>query len=387
MATVRCADGRRRLLVAAAGCAVLVWLLLRWPGTSGRSQEPAAADSGQESVEVLTPRSAVETLIQLCQEVSVTRGGLSPELRQTMVDVCLQLGHSAPPSTQTNSCGKAITYDAIGRLGNLMGLYAIVFSMGRMYGATGYVESGMWSTLHKYFPHITLKSTADAPHDAKWEDISYQQAQAKLECRPGDGVQPRFFRITNYPDRNGIDVFHPFYDDIKREFRFSDALQRQAQEFLHYARGNRSSVTYIGFHVRRTDYQAYINKTYNGTLPDDVYFNKTMSYYRERFSDALFIVCSDDLNYVAKQMDAKQHDDIVIAGNRNIGDPGRDMALLSACNHSVVTVGTYGFWGAYLAGGTVLVPDEKAHLSRADGRVPLLVVQNAGATNWVTLWS
>ncbi|XP_043229859.1 galactoside alpha-(1,2)-fucosyltransferase 2-like [Amphibalanus amphitrite] len=326
--------------------------------------------------------SAADSLRGACDRLRASVTGLAPDVRQVMRWVCEQVGGALPRELDTMGCNKAVMYHPIGRLGNLMGLYAIVYSFSRMYGTTGYVESHMWSTLHKYFPDISLQS---APNDTKWKDITYQQAPSKLECQPGEGTESRFYRITNYPDRNGIDVFHPFYDEIRREFRFSDALQKQAQEFLWHARGNRSSVTYIGFHVRRTDYQAYIKKQYNSTLPDDLYFNKTLTYYRQRFSDALFIVCSDDLNYVAKQMNAKQNDDIVIAGNRNIGDPGRDMALLSACNHSVVTVGTYGFWGAYLAGGTVLVPERQTHLSRGDRHAPLLEIQLAGATNWVPM--
>ncbi|KAF0304659.1 Galactoside 2-alpha-L-fucosyltransferase 2 [Amphibalanus amphitrite] len=304
-----------------------------------------------------------------------------------MVDVCGQLGHSTPPA-QPTGCRKAISYDAIGRLGNLMGLYAIIYSLGRSYGATGYVESGMWGTLHKYFPGISLKSVELAPQDAVWEDITYQEVHRKLECQPGENnAEPSYYRIMDWPARNGIDVFHPFRAELRHEFTFAAALQDEAQTFLRSARGNRTSATYIGFHVRRTDFEAYVRKKYGRTLPDVEYFERTLTYYRERFSDALFIVCSDDIDFVTERLNAKQNDDILIAGNRDISDPGRDMALLSACNHSVVTVGTYGFWGAYLAGGTVLAPDEKAHLSRADGSVPLMVVQKAGATNWVMLWS
>ena len=30
---------------------------------------------------------------------------------------------------------------------------------------------------------------------------------------------------------------------------------------------------------------------------------------------------------------------------------GRDLALLAACNHTIVSQGMYGAWGAFLAGG------------------------------------
>ena len=35
------------------------------------------------------------------------------------------------------------------------------------------------------------------------------------------------------------------------------------------------------------------------------------------------------------------------------------MAILAACNHTIITAGSYGFWAGYLAGGTVVYPDLK----------------------------
>jgi hypothetical protein len=35
---------------------------------------------------------------------------------------------------------------------------------------------------------------------------------------------------------------------------------------------------------------------------------------------------------------------------------GIDLALLSLANHSIMTLGTFGMWGAILAGGDCLIP-------------------------------
>ena len=35
-------------------------------------------------------------------------------------------------------------------------------------------------------------------------------------------------------------------------------------------------------------------------------------------------------------------------------DVGEDLALLAACNHSIISYGTFGMWAAILAGGEVL---------------------------------
>ena len=36
-------------------------------------------------------------------------------------------------------------------------------------------------------------------------------------------------------------------------------------------------------------------------------------------------------------------------------DVGADLALLAACNHSIVTYGTFGLWGALLSGGATIM--------------------------------
>lgn len=54
----------------------------------------------------------------------------------------------------------------------------------------------------------------------------------------------------------------------------------------------------------------------------------------------------------------------LIGNNRTTDDiailprlPEEDMSLLAQCNHSIITVGTYGFWAGYLSAGITLYPD------------------------------
>ena len=38
-------------------------------------------------------------------------------------------------------------------------------------------------------------------------------------------------------------------------------------------------------------------------------------------------------------------------------DIGDDLALLAACNHTILSYGTFGQWAAFLAGGKVIISD------------------------------
>ena len=94
----------------------------------------------------------------------------------------------------------------------------------------------------------------------------------------------------------------------------------------------------------------------------------------------VFIVCTDDMfwskesftNAVSREID---HVTVDIPDNSDVGNLSNgdvmnvttatsavvifseghgaeeDLAILSSCNHTIMTVGTYGWWAGYLAGG------------------------------------
>ena len=103
------------------------------------------------------------------------------------------------------------------------------------------------------------------------------------------------------------------------------------------------------------------------------YFKEATAHFLEDFPDnqIYFVAVSDDLAWVLKHLGTIPG--LVVAGShgeegedrldpvgKNHMDPqhrdhldpvGRDLALLAACNHTIVSQGMYGAWGAFLAGG------------------------------------
>ena len=61
--------------------------------------------------------------------------------------------------------------------------------------------------------------------------------------------------------------------------------------------------------------------------------------------------------------------------------PALDMAIMAACNHSLVDYGTFSVWGAYLAQGEVVV----ANYHRYDEHCTHIVRENR-AKNFVWGW-
>ena len=68
--------------------------------------------------------------------------------------------------------------------------------------------------------------------------------------------------------------------------------------------------------------------------------------------------------------------DILCSGG---GSPSSDMALMAYCNHSIIDYGSYGVWGAVLAGGEVVIPESTL-------AVPYYAWQaGSGQLNWTVM--
>jgi galactoside 2-L-fucosyltransferase 1/2 len=71
-----------------------------------------------------------------------------------------------------------------------------------------------------------------------------------------------------------------------------------------------------------------------------------MKWFRENVpGKLLFLIVSDDLEWCREHL--LDREDVVIASK----NPAHDLALLSLSNHSIIDYGTFGEWGALMAGG------------------------------------
>ena len=67
------------------------------------------------------------------------------------------------------------------------------------------------------------------------------------------------------------------------------------QRYLHALQQGRAPLTYVGVHVRRTDYLQWVEKRYRGRPVDQGFFLHCMEEYRKTFGPAVvFLVTSDD---------------------------------------------------------------------------------------------
>ena len=145
--------------------------------------------------------------------------------------------------------------------------------------------------------------------------------------------------------------------EIRRQLRFKSSILNQVNTFLH-KNINSSISTRVGIHIRRGDFlQARTVSSVN-------YILKAMSYFIKKYYSVVFVIVTDDRPFCEKEF-GKRND--VLFTPVSFSDTA-DLATITRCNHAIITVGTFGWWGAYLLHDKLgeVVTDAKPDLSPID---------------------
>ncbi|XP_012979737.2 galactoside 2-alpha-L-fucosyltransferase Sec1 [Mesocricetus auratus] len=237
------------------------------------------------------------------------------------------------------------TINSIGRLGNQMGEYATLFALARMNGRPAFIPASMHSALAPIFRISLPVLHSDTASKIPWQNYHLNDwMEERYRHIPG-----RYVRLTGYPC--SWTFYHHLRPEILQEFTLHDHVREEAQAFLRGLRVNgRQPGTFVGVHVRRGDYVHIMPNVWKGVVADRGYLEQALDRFRARYPSPVFVVTSNGMAWCKENINASRGD-VVFAGNGLQGSPARDMSLLLQCNHTVITVGTFGIWAAYLTGG------------------------------------
>jgi len=118
----------------------------------------------------------------------------------------------------------------------------------------------------------------------------------------------------------------------------------------------------VVLHIRRGDYSTLGQRKFGWTEPEADYFNRSMAYYSACHPRVLFVVLSNDMKWCRRNVVG---DHVVYSVGK---PPPVDMAIASLCDHAIITIGSYGWWVAWFAGGITVTqrnfPTPKSPLLR-----------------------
>ncbi|CAH1779289.1 unnamed protein product [Owenia fusiformis] len=245
------------------------------------------------------------------------------------------------PGIKQNKPKFYISGEYIGRLGNLMFEHASTLGIARSNNLTVLVSAQ--NELHKYFNLSAVRTENGIPEKADYigENGCCRFARNLMNIKPKRNVTVHTFLQS-------FKYFQMIQEVIRQEFRFHTNISEAADMFITNFTKMEKNVTLVGIHIRRGDILRQNKIDFGYTVPNTLYFINATDYFRNQFSNVKFIVCTDDPTWWEENMNLTN---TVISKGK---EPVEDLAILSKCDHAIISTGTFGWWAAFLANGITI---------------------------------
>ncbi len=130
-------------------------------------------------------------------------------------------------------------------------------------------------------------------------------------------------------------------DTLRSEIRFPDSQNPQNAAMAQEMEQTQS----VSIHIRRGDYLDAANREMFGNICTERYYERAVSYLKEKIPNPVFYIFSDDSDYVRTKYQGKEYR--IVDWNKG-DDSFYDMMLMSHCRHNICANSTFSFWGARL---------------------------------------
>jgi len=158
---------------------------------------------------------------------------------------------------------------------------------------------------------------------------------------------------SNYDLTGRFDLYTYWYNDIKEKidtWEFQTDIIHNAHLRLKTIKEKIGDKPIVSIHIRRGDYTLPQNQPLN--IIDDEYYVKSLTQNFLPINDYNFLIFSNDIEYAKTQLEG---DNVYFVEPKGIdsysytSSEKDDLALLSLCDHHIITNSTYSWWGAYLS--------------------------------------
>ena len=235
------------------------------------------------------------------------------------------------------------------RLGNLMFNYASLIGIAHRYNATPLISENF--PLLDMFP---LTAAQSSNVDNSLGMYRNYEEYGKRAC--GYDIQTEHFappvlntKLHGY--YQSWKYFKSSNDVIRKEFVFKHDIYQTALQFHASLNTAAHGATRVAIHVRRGDVLDPDKSNYGYTTPDVSYYIKAMRIFTETFTSVIFVICSDDIEWARDNI---QSNNVYYSTSMT---PAVDLAIIALCDHVIMSVGSYGWWGAFLANGITIYYD------------------------------
>ncbi len=183
--------------------------------------------------------------------------------------------------------------------------------------------------------------------------------------------------------------FKDYEDEIRMGLEMNSMLTGRAQMYLTKLRDQwfkktnstdpTKEVIYVGIHIRRSEKADDSHYKRGWNIASKEYINHAMDLYRKHYgNNTLFVVCTDDLPWTMTAV--LDNDDVALSVTES---PILDLSLLIQCNHTIMTVGSYGWWASWLAAGETIYYKDHVQKDSFVGR--MFKNEDYFPTSWIPM--
>jgi len=267
------------------------------------------------------------------------------------------------------------------KLGNQIFEYAAMLTVCKTHKCTPVLEDRMLLGLKEYFPkirEISLHQALTSCPNRSWRKLnSFRDFLKEKNNFRNDYIM--------FESPYSAGMFSKYKREIRNKFKlkFKPAVSNTTRKILKRILKNQTNKNLIGVHVRQEDYGASLKMKPDFETLGSSYFRNAMDYFQKKYKDPIFLVFTEFPIWCEEFLDK---------GNFDIRYPGKeygnrktiinDLALLSHCNGSIISYGTFGFLGAFLSNGEVAYPK----IDNTTAKTPELQIHRTyRSQNWTAI--
>ncbi|XP_041369867.1 galactoside alpha-(1,2)-fucosyltransferase 2-like [Gigantopelta aegis] len=243
-----------------------------------------------------------------------------------------------------------ICFRVDGGLGNQMFIFASAYGIARYTGRRIVLDKS-WPLLKIFKPNgiVVDRCVCNGVH------IKIAERNSAF-----DETLLRLPTVGNYKVGNYLQSWKYFQNvtnEIKAQFTFRKDILKKVSTMLNTVveeyenrTANSKNPTLVGVHIRRGDIaneKRFIDFGYKVAPKEYIY--KAMDYFKNNFTNVIFVFTSDDMNWTKHNIN-EEDNVFFVEGN----SPEVDMCILAHCNHTIMTVGTFSWFAAFLTGGVTV---------------------------------
>ena len=243
-----------------------------------------------------------------------------------------------------------LTTDLYGGLGTMMFKYASLYGIAKVNAMFPVVSDDNYLTT--VFPCLYSETSQEDREGSKYWASFREKYSAVFDRRSFSLNYQRNLKLQGF--FQSWRYFDNMRQELLQQFCFSPETQEEAEAFIMHSWKSSpynsmplENVTFVGVHVRRGEFLDSYNLQQGYNVADIFYIKRAMQYYMNLYPNVIFIATSDDKRWTKIYVRSK-HASVFVPGR---GPASLDLAILTQCNHSIMTVGNFGWWASYLAGG------------------------------------